>query len=163
MLTIVPVTLEVANAFVFKLHRHKPEQLPGHSFSVGVATADGVLRGVAIVGNPSAPALQDGILAEIRRVCTDGTPNACSMLYGTARRAARAMGRRPVITYTLAGESGASLRGAGFRVDKADAGGPAEAWHNRPGRKVRPTESDLVGGKVRWVDEPAAQREEVAA
>lgn len=123
-----------------------------HSFSVGVATADGILRGVAIVGNPSAPALQDGILAEIRRCCTDGTRNACSMLYGTARRAARAMGRQPIITYTLATESGASLRGAGFFVDKADAGGPAAAWHNRPGRRVLATESDLVGGKVRWRD-----------
>lgn len=153
-LRIVPVTLDEANAFVERLHRHKPERLPGHSFAVGVAAGD-VLCGVAIVGNPSAPALQDGILAEIRRVCTDGTPNACSMLYGTARKAARAMGRRPVITYTLATESGASLRAAGFRVDKANAGGPAQSWHNRAGRKVRPTESDLVGGKVRWVDEPA--------
>jgi len=153
-LRIVPVTLDEANAFVKRLHRHKPEKLPGHSFSVGVAKND-VLCGVAIVGNPSAPALQNGILAEIRRVCTDGTPNACSMLYGTARRAARAMGRRPVITYTLGTENGASLRAAGFRVDKANAGGPAEDWHNRPGRTVLPTESDLVGGKVRWIDEPA--------
>ncbi len=155
-LQIIPVTLDAANEYVWRLHRHKPEKLPGHSFSVGVATADGVLCGVAIVGNPSAPALQDGILAEIRRVCTDGTPNACSMLYGTARKAARAMGRRPVITYTLATESGASLRAAGFRVDKQAAGGPAHLWHNRPGRKVLPTESDLIGGKVRWIDEPAA-------
>lgn len=153
-LRIVPVTLEQANAFVWRLHRHKPERLPGHSFSVGVATDDGTLRGVAIVGNPSAPALQDGVLAEIRRVCTDGWPNACSMLYGTSRKAARAMGRRPIITYTLATEDGASLRAAGFHVDKEDAGGPAHAWHNRPGRKVLPTESDLVGGKVRWIDEP---------
>ncbi len=163
MLKIVPVTLDQANAFVFRLHRHKPEQLPGHSFAVGVASQDGILRGVAIVGNPSAPALQDGVLAEIRRCCTDGTRNACSMLYGTARRAARAMGRQPIITYTLATESGASLRAAGFRVDKANAGGPAGNWHNRPGRKVRPTESDLVGGKIRWVDEPAPQREEATA
>lgn len=154
-LRIVPVTLEEANRFVERLHRHKPERLPGHSFAVGVAAGD-ELRGVAIVGNPSAPALQDGILAEIRRVCTDGTPNACSMLYGTARKAARAMGRRPVITYTLATESGASLRAAGFRIDKHDAGGPAILWHNRAGRKVLPTESDLVGGKVRWIDEPAS-------
>jgi hypothetical protein len=154
-LCVVPITLEEANQFVYSLHRHKPEKLPGHSFSVGVALAD-KLVGVAIVGNPSAPALQDGILAEIRRVCTDGTPNACSMLHGTARKAARAMGRRPVITYTLATESGASLRAAGFRIDKQDAGGPAHLWHNRPGRKVLPTESDLIGGKVRWIDEPAA-------
>ena len=163
-LRIIPVTLDEANAYVHKLHRHKPERLPGHSFAVGVAKqtrlVDGpewVLCGVAIVGNPSAPALQDGILAEIRRVCTDGTPNACSMLYGTARRAARAMGRRPVITYTLATEGGASLRAAGFRVDKSNAGGPAHLWHNRPGRKVLPTESDLIGGKVRWIDEPTPQ------
>lgn len=163
MLRIVPVTLDQANAYVVRLHRHKPEALPGHSFAIGVACRDGLLRGVAIVGNPSAPALQDGVLAEIRRVCTDGTPNACSMLYGAARRAARAMGRRPVITYTLATENGASLRAAGFRVDKANAGGPASNWHNRAGRKVLPTESDLVGGKIRWIDEPAVQREEAIA
>lgn len=160
-LRIVPVTLDEANAFVWRLHRHKPESLPGHSFSVGVAKQtrllsgpEWILCGVAIIGNPSAPALQDGVLAEIRRVCTDGTKNACSMLYGTARKAARAMGRKPVITYTLSTERGASLRAAGFRVDKANAGGPAHLWHNRPGRKVLPTESDLVGGKTRWIDEP---------
>ena len=33
--------------------------------------------------------------------------------------------------------------------------GPAGDWHNRPGRKIRPTDDDLVGGKVRWIDEPA--------
>lgn len=154
-LRIVPTTIDEANRFVYRLHRHNPEKLPGHSFSVGVADELGKLRGVAIVGNPSAPALQNGILAEIRRVCTDGTPNACSMLYGAARRAARAMGRRPVITYTLATESGASLRAAGFRIDKQDAGGPAHLWHSRPGRNVLPTESDLIGGKIRWIDEPA--------
>lgn len=151
-LRVVPVTLDEANAFVWRLHRHRRESVPGHSFSVGVATDDGVLRGVAITGNPSAPALQDGILAEIRRCCTDGTRNACSMLYSTARKAARAMGRQPIITYSLATESGASLRAAGFFVDKQDAGGPAANWHNRPGRKVLPTESDLIGGKLRWRD-----------
>ena len=152
-LHIVPVTLAEANAFVVRLHRHKPERLPGHSFAVGVADSTGTLHGVAIVGNPSAPALQDGVLAEIRRCCTDGTRNACSMLYGASRRAARAMGRRPIVTYTLQSESGASLRAAGFRVDKAEAGGPAANWHNRPGRKVLPTECDLIGGKQRWTDE----------
>jgi hypothetical protein len=67
------------------------------------------------------------------------------------------MGRRPIITYTLATESGASLRAAGFHVDKEDAGGPAVLWHNRPGRKVLPTQSDMLGGKIRWTDEPAAK------
>lgn len=149
-LRIVPVTLALANAFVYRLHRHN-DPLPGAKFSIGVADGDGVLRGVAIVGNPSAPALQDGVLIEIRRVCTDGTRNACSKLYGAARRAARAMGHEPVITYTLPSEGGASLRAAGFELDKTDAGGPSTAWKNRPGRKVLPIEDDLVGGKWRWV------------
>lgn len=159
MLRIVPMSIDQANAYVHKHHRHAKGALPGAKFVIGVAAATRVpdlpwvLCGVAIVGFPSAPALQDGILIEIRRVCTDGTRNACSMLYGHARRAARSMGHAPVITYTLASESGASLRAAGFHIDKPDAGGPAEWWHNRPGRRVLPTESDMVGGKVRWRDD----------
>ena len=152
-LRIVPVTLDVANAFVRDRHRHNGV-LPGARYAIGVADDAGILRGVAILGNPSAPALQDGVLIEIRRVCTDGTRNACSMLYGAARRGARAFGHHPVITYTLPSEGGASLRAAGFRLDKQNAGGPARDWHNRPGRRVLPIEdADLVGGKWRWVDE----------
>lgn len=148
-LRIVPITLDAANEFVRRLHRHNGA-LPGCKFAVGVEQS-GQLVGVAIVGNPSAPKLQDGVLIEIRRVCTDGTRNACSKLYGAARRAARAMGHEPVITYTLPGEGGASLRAAGFVLDKDDAGGPSKWWKNRPGRTVLPIEDDLVGGKWRWL------------
>lgn len=73
------------------------------------------------------------------------------MLYGAARRAARAMGMQPIYTYTLPEEGGASLRAAGFRLDKDDAGGSAAMWHNRPGRSAQPVGDDLVGGKWRWV------------
>lgn len=159
-LRIIPINLDVANDFVRRLHRHNGV-LPGSKFAVGVEAQtrlfDGpewVLCGVAIVGNPSAPALQNGLLIEIRRVCTDGTKNACSKLYAASRKAARAMGHKPVITYTLPGEGGASLRAAGFTLDKTDAGGPSKAWSNRPGRNVLPIEDDLVGGKWRWIDEP---------
>jgi len=38
------------------------------------------------------------------------------MLYGAAWRAAKALGYRRLITYTQAGESGSSLRAAGWRV-----------------------------------------------
>jgi len=41
-------------------------------------------------------------------------------------------------------------------VDKPRAGKPASGWNNRPGRTVVAAESDFVGGKVRWIDEPAA-------
>jgi len=157
-LRVVPLSLEIANEFVRRLHRHNGV-LPGAKFAIGVEAQTRLLNGpewqlvgVAIVGNPSAPALQNGRLIEIRRVCTDGTRNACSMLYGAARRAARAMGHEPVITYTLPSEGGASLRAAGFMLDKTDAGGPSKNWSSRPGRAVLPIEDDLVGGKLRWRD-----------
>lgn len=149
-LRIVPTDLKTANEFVRKLHRHS-RPVVGHRFAVGVADESGTLRGVAIVGRPVAPRLDNGFAAEITRLCTDGTRNACSMLYGAARRAARAMGMEPIYTYTLPDEGGASLRAAGFRLDKEDAGGSAAMWHNRPGRTAQPVGDDLVGGKWRWV------------
>lgn len=155
-LRIVPISLDAANDYIDRVHRHN-DPLPGHKFSIGVVDAEGVLRGVALVGNPSSPALQKvPYLIEIRRNCTDGTRNACSKLYGAARRACRAMGYETVITYTLPSEGGASLRAAGFVLDKDDAGGEASDWHNRLGRtagtrKLLPPEADLVGGKWRWV------------
>ena len=160
LLRVVPCSLREAQAFVARLHRHHKDQpLPGHKMSLGVEActrmADGeawALVGVAMIGNPSAPALQkDRRLVEIRRVCTDGTPNACSMLYGAARRALRAIGYETIITYTLPEEGGASLRAAGFVLDKSDAGGASADWHNRAGRRALPVGTDLVGGKWRWL------------
>jgi hypothetical protein len=150
MLTIVPVDLKIANDFVRRLHRHS-RPVVGHKFAVGVEDESGLLRGVAIVGRPVAPRLDDGKAAEITRLCTDGALNACSMLYGACRRAARAIGHAPIYTYTLPDEGGASLRGAGFILDKTDAGGPAAQWHNRPGRTAQPVGDDLFGGKWRWI------------
>jgi hypothetical protein len=151
MLRIVPITLEQANDFVRQNHRHN-RALPGCRFAVEVADDGGALRGVAIVGYPAARALNDGVRAEVRRVCADGSRNACSMLYGAARRTARALGHRPIITYTLPSEGGASLRAAGFRIE-CEAGRPSKDWHNRPGRAAPAIEDDLVGGKWRWIDE----------
>jgi hypothetical protein len=149
-LHIVPVDLKTANEFVRKLHRHS-RPVVGHRFSVGVACQDDVLRGVAIIGRPVARCLEDGKAAEITRLCTDGTRNACSMLYGAARRAARALWYSPIYTYTLPDEGGASLRAAGFRLERENAGGASAMWHNRPGRKAQPVGDDLIGGKWRWV------------
>jgi hypothetical protein len=149
-LRIVPVDLQTANDFVRRLHRHS-RPVVGHKFAVGVEDADGVLHGVAILGRPVARLLDDGKAAEITRLCTDGTRNACSMLYGAARRAARAMGHAPIYTYTLPDEGGASLRAAGFRIDREYAGAPAAQWHSRPGRTAVPVGDDLFGGKWRWI------------
>lgn len=115
-MNIEPITFRDACAFVAQHHRHnKPPQ--GHKFSIALRNS-GALVGVAMAGRPVARHLDDGLTLEVNRTCTDGTRNANSMLYGAVWRAARAMGYRRCITYTQAGESGASLRAAGFVMVK---------------------------------------------
>lgn len=125
-LQIVPVELRDAREFVAAHHRHH-EPPVGHKFSIGVA-ADGVLVGVAIVGRPVSRVIQaQGATLEVIRTATDGTRNANSMLYAACRRATFAMGYDRLITYTQDGESGASLRAAGFRVLASRPARPG--WH----------------------------------
>lgn len=104
-----PITIQDAKEFVRRHHRHHKPPVSG-LFAVGVAE-DGAEypNGVAIIGRPIARRLQDGYTAEVTRLCTDGTPNACSMLYGAAWRACRALGYRRLVTYTLPEEGGSSL------------------------------------------------------
>lgn len=90
MLELVPVTLREANGFVQQYHRHH-KQVAGHKFSIGVAQ-DGKLVGVAICGRPVSRRLDNGTTLEVNRLRTDGTRNACSILYAAAARAARDMG-----------------------------------------------------------------------
>jgi hypothetical protein len=113
-LELQPVSFDEACAFVDAHHRH--HRAPqGHKFSIGLN--DGVkVVGVVIVGRPVSRKKDDGWTAEVTRLCTDGTPNAPSMLYAAAWRAARAMGYRRLITYTLTSEPGTSLVAAGWRV-----------------------------------------------
>lgn len=112
-LRVVPISLKAANAFVAGVHRHHP-QVRGCKFCIAVIDEEGALRGVAIVGRPVARGLDDGLTAEVTRLCTDGARNACSMLYRAAWRAAAAMGHRRLVTYILESESGVSLRAAGM-------------------------------------------------
>ena len=113
-LELVPVTVGEANDFVARHHRHRGP-MTGALFAIGAASEDGVV-GVCIVSRPVARMLADGWTAEVSRVCTTGEPNVCSMLYAAAWRAARAMGYRLLVTYTLESERGASVRAAGWRV-----------------------------------------------
>lgn len=119
-LRIVPITLKAANAYVAQHHRHN-QPTNGHKWSLACYDGDR-LCGVAIAGQPIARKLDDGLTIEIRRVCTDGTRNACSILYGACARVAKDMGYKRVITYTLISEGGASLRAAGF-TNCGEAGG----------------------------------------
>jgi len=110
----VPLHLREANEFVANYHRHNLPTVGG-KFAVGAAV-DGKLVGVAIAGRPVARRLDDGKTLEVLRVCTDGTPNANSFLYGRVKRIALLMGYQKVITYTLAEEGGASLRAVRAQV-----------------------------------------------
>lgn len=138
-LHLVPVTFETACGFVDMWHRHHRPPV-GHKYSIGVADDSWVLRGVAIVGRPVARHLDDGATLEVARTATDSTPNTNSMLYAAAWRAAKALGYRRLVTYTQAGESGASVRAAGWRVL---AQRPAQPGWDRPSR---PREDRGTGG-----------------
>lgn len=113
-LHLVPVDLATAREFIAAWHRHHQPPV-GHKFSIGVAAGD-QLVGVIVVGRPVARTYDDGHTLEVTRSATDGTPNANSMLYAAAWRATSALGYRRLITYTQQGETGASLRAAGWQV-----------------------------------------------
>lgn len=140
-LRIVPVILRQAQAFVDAKHRHNNPPR-GWKFGAGVQRGT-ALVGVATAGRPVAKAIQNSepLTIEINRTCTDGTRNANSMLYGAIWRAAKALGYTRAITYTQAGEDGASLRAVGFvKVREIP---PTEGW-DRP-RRPR---SDIGSGGV---------------
>lgn len=130
------VDFALAAAFVAEHHRHHTPPV-GHLFSLGAYEGDR-LCGVAIVGRPVARARQDGLTAEVTRLCTDGTKDACSFLLGCAARAALALGYRRIGTYTLASEGGASLRAAGWRL-VAEVKGRSWDTPSRPRSDKHPT------------------------
>lgn len=144
-LFVTPLELKEANAFVANLHRHhQPSQ--GHRFSLGCMTEDGLVRGAIIVGRPVArlAGLPRDVL-EVVRLATDGTYNACSVLYAAAARAGKAMGYRRIQTYTLPVEGGASLRASGW-IDEGPAGGGQ--WKHTDGKPRRTDQPTDV--KTRW-------------
>ncbi len=158
MLKVIPLDLKKANQYVLENHRHNGKVLI-HRFSIGVVDGD-KLVGVAIVGNPSARRLDDGKTLEVKRVCTDGTRNACSILYGRCARIAKEMGWQRIITYTLESEGGASLRASGWKVDANNVGGKHWDVPSRPrvvyeetlfGTSIAPYPIDEK--KTRWIKE----------
>lgn len=113
MLELRPCDFQTARDFVRMNHRHnKPPA--GHKFSVACYDGDR-LCGVCMVGRPVSRFLDDGLTLEVNRCCTDGTRNACTMLYGAATRAAKALGYKRLVTYTLQSEPGTSLRASNWK------------------------------------------------
>lgn len=139
-LSIVPCDLRTAAAFTNTWHRHHKAPV-GYKFALGLAAGPDLV-GTAIVGRPVSRHLDDGTTLEATRTTViPDIANANSMLYGAAWRAAKALGYRRLVTYTQAGESGASLRGAGWRVV---AHRPARAGWDTPTRRRRPTGTEHV-------------------
>lgn len=126
---MTPLTLGEARRFVDDHHRHHRAPIGG-LFAIAASIDEDVV-GVVIVGRPVARMNQNGLTAEVTRLCVlDDQPNACSMLYAAAWRACRSMGYQRLITYTLASERGTSVRAAGWREIGLRGGG---SW-NHPGR-----------------------------
>lgn len=142
MLEVCPMTITEAKAFVTKAHRHHGAPVSG-LFAIGAMDETNIVA-VAIVGRPVARMSDNGWTAEVTRLCSDGTRNACSLLYSACWRAARAMGYRKLITYTLASEDGASLRASGWKC-LGVAGGGSWSRKSRPRVDTHPTQL-----KMKW-------------
>lgn len=143
-LSLCPVTFSEAAIFVTAHHSHLGAPL-SHKFSIGAAFENEIV-GVVIVGRPVSRVLDDGLTLEITRCCTDGLHfNACSMLYGAARRASWALGYRRLITYTLGSERGTALIAAGYRVVAQVRGNRSWSTPSRPRVDVEPNQR-----KLRW-------------
>lgn len=142
---IRPITFRDACEFVDRLHRHH-KRPQGHKFSLCLMDGEKCV-GVVIVGRPVSRHLDNGLTCEVTRLCTDGTENAASKLYGAARRVAGAMGYESVITYTLESEPGTSLFAAGWKCEGEING---HSW-DMPGRPR--TDKHPTVNKNRWRSE----------
>ncbi|MCZ8255173.1 MAG: hypothetical protein O9327_05875 [Polaromonas sp.] len=152
-LALAPVTFADVREFVARHHRHcVPPR--GWRFGMGVVNGarglTGGLVGLVSCGRPVARAIDQQRVVEVNRLCIDpDIPsglvwNAASMLYGWAAREARNRGAEWIVTYTLASESGTTLRAAGWTPGHVTRG---RAWSSpsRPRSTVTPTDD-----KVRW-------------
>ena len=153
-LTLKPVSRLEAKKFIASVHRHNNAPI---FIIAAVSLRDdaGVIHGVGTLELPKARMLADGVTAEVSRVCTDGSRNACTQLYGALCRVAAGLGYQRVISYTLASEPGSSLAGAGFEVV---AHVKPKDWSLRNRSRSGRNEVDLFGNpttlpgrdRVRW-------------
>ena len=139
-LRIVPIKQDEAKAFINQKHRHHKAPV-GSIFQIAVAK-DKEIVGVAMVGRPVARHLDNGWTLEVNRLCTDGTKNACSMLYSASWRVAKNLGYKKLITYILSEETGASLKASNWKCIGESGGG---SWNckNRPRVDKHPTQKKI--------------------
>lgn len=147
---LTPITGRAACKWIDDIHRHL-DAPQGALFAVSVRY-NGELVGAATAGNP--PRVWQGtgrfvitrcaVRQDLPAVSNHSAP-VCTMLYGALCRAGKALGYAEAWTYTLPGESGASLRAAGFTYMGETGGGE---W-SRPSRSRLPAKQPSRKG--RWM------------
>ncbi len=147
-LDVRPIAQAEAKAFVRAHHEHCP---PPAGWRFGAAVWNGPdLVGVVMVGRPVARAIDQASVVEVNRLCLDRGMSdqlrwkAASTLYTWSAAEAKRRGFAKIITYTLASESGMSLRYARWKPEKTTKGG---SW-DTPAR--RRTDKTPTEPKVRW-------------
>lgn len=139
---VIPLTIKQANEFIEKYHRHHKKVI-GAKFCIG-ALKNSKLVGVSVVGRPKARMLDNKLTAEITRLCTDGSKNACSFLYSASARIAKEMGYFKIITYILISEKGISLNACGWKNEGVCGGG---SWNRKS--RIRKDKHPIIK-KIRW-------------
>ena len=136
-LKIVPLELRELNELIKKWHRHHKE-VQGHRFSIGVVDESGELVGGCSVGRPVARMTNSKEVLEVTRLVTNGTPNACSILYAAACRVGKELGYKRIQTFILETENGVSLKACGWTKDDWMSGGGSWTREDRPRREDQP-------------------------
>lgn len=142
--TAKAISFDDACAFIGKHHRHHIAPR-GWKFGTSLVNGNGCTVGVVMAGRPVSRRQDDGATLEVIRLCTvDNSPNAASQLYGIARRVAKELGYKRIITYILAEEEGTTLKAAGWTLVRESRGG---SW-DQPSR--RRTDKAPTGKKTLW-------------
>jgi hypothetical protein len=145
MLRAEPWTIRAALAWVRVVHRRLPRRQGGR-WALRLDRDGETVGGLIVAEAPHA--YGPAALAVVRCAVVEGIPNGCSLLYGAASRAARAMGASDLVTWTDADEPGTSLRAAGWRYlgETSGTGGRQLALVPTPKRRwAAPwSETDLL-------------------
>lgn len=153
VLAVRPITIREANEFIRGHHRHhRPTVRNNGKWALACLNADGEVVGVAITATPVSATYMDGRTLEVSRLCVlpIAPKGACSFLLSRCCAIWRSMGGERVLTYTLETESGASLRGAGWKLTGSVK--PHRRWEGKS--KLDGVERDALPiyrvSKFRW-------------
>ena len=132
MITAKPITIKAANEFIKTFHRHhRPTIRNCGRWAIAAMNINNEMVGVVIAGNPVSATYMDGYTIELTRLCVKepAPKGTCSFLLSKCCAIWKTMGGKKAITYTLESESGASLKGAGWRLSGIVK--PHKRWTNK--------------------------------